>query len=93
MTDADWPQFMRISPLLDWHYSDIWDYIHAFRLPYCNLYDIGYTSLGNVKNTQPNPHLLIDGLTDESSNEKKYLPAYKLIDENWERSGRLTGVK
>lgn len=23
-TDADWPQFMRINPLIDWHYAEIW---------------------------------------------------------------------
>jgi FAD synthetase len=23
-TDKDWPQFMRINPVIDWHYADIW---------------------------------------------------------------------
>ncbi|KAF4630964.1 hypothetical protein G7Y89_g7176 [Cudoniella acicularis] len=23
-TDKDWPQFMRIHPVIDWHYTDIW---------------------------------------------------------------------
>ena len=23
-TDKDWPQFMRIHPVIDWHYAEIW---------------------------------------------------------------------
>lgn len=23
-TDADWPQFMRVNPMIDWHYAEIW---------------------------------------------------------------------
>ena len=30
-TDADWPQFMRINPLIDWHYAEIWTV--RFQLP------------------------------------------------------------
>lgn len=24
MTDKDWPQFMRVHPVIDWHYVEIW---------------------------------------------------------------------
>jgi FAD synthetase len=24
MTDKGWPSFMRIHPVIDWHYADIW---------------------------------------------------------------------
>lgn len=23
-TDADWPQFMRVHPVIDWHYAEVW---------------------------------------------------------------------
>lgn len=39
------PHHMRIHPILHFSEADIWDYIHAFRLPYCKLYDQGYRSL------------------------------------------------
>lgn len=84
MTDSSWPQVMRISPLLDWHYSEIWDYLLYYQVPYCRLYDDGYTSLGSVDNTVKNPYLLYS--MDDS---ETYLPAYKLLDGNTERSGRV----
>lgn len=24
LTDGDWPRFMRIHPVIDWHYAEIW---------------------------------------------------------------------
>ncbi|CAG9860827.1 unnamed protein product [Phyllotreta striolata] len=85
MTDADWPQIMRISPLLDWRYTDIWDYLLLYKVPYCKLYDLGYTSLGSSANTIRNPALTY---YDAEKQETRYLPAYKLLNEIEERSGR-----
>lgn len=86
MTDYNWPQVMRVSPILDWHYSQIWDYLLHLKVPYCSLYDEGYTSLGSALNTIPNPFLFV---TDDNG-KKQYLPAYKLLDASQERSGRLS---
>ncbi|KAJ8971276.1 hypothetical protein NQ317_001178 [Molorchus minor] len=85
MTDPDWPQIMRVNPVLDWHYSDIWDYLLYYKVPYCELYDMGFTSLGNILNTTRNPNLIYHDLRHGSD---VYLPAYKMLDEDKERSGR-----
>lgn len=58
-TDASWPQMMRISPVLHWNYDEIWTFINTLHIPYCVLYDRGYTSIGSVHDTIPNPYLLI----------------------------------
>ncbi|EEA24852.1 FAD synthetase, putative [Talaromyces marneffei ATCC 18224] len=81
-TDKDWPQFMRIHPVIDWHYAEIWAFIRHLGLDYCPLYDRGYTSLGGVNDTFPNPALAIPG------DQSKFRPAYKLKEDNEERLGR-----
>ncbi|KAG5893180.1 hypothetical protein JTB14_000440 [Gonioctena quinquepunctata] len=85
MTDPGWPQIMRVSPLLEWHYSDIWDYLLYYKVPYCKLYDMGYTSLGNSSNTIRNPSL---SYYNVELGADSYLPAYKMLNESKERSGR-----
>ncbi|KAL6878642.1 hypothetical protein J3F83DRAFT_768008 [Trichoderma novae-zelandiae] len=81
-TDEGWPEFMRIHPVIDWHYTEIWAFTRHLELPYCPLYDQGYTSLGGRKDTLPNPRLKKEGSHDE------FRPAYELIDDDEERLGR-----
>lgn len=37
-----------VAPILHWQDSDVWEFIHTERLPYCSLYDEGFTRLGCV---------------------------------------------
>ncbi|KAI0549129.1 phosphoadenosine phosphosulfate reductase [Xylaria curta] len=82
-TDGGWPNFMRVHPVIDWHYAEIWAFIRHLGIPYCPLYDQGYTSLGGTKDTQPNPNL-----KKHDKNGVGFLPAYKLLGDDEERLGR-----
>jgi FAD synthetase len=79
-TDQGWPAVMRIHPLLDWSYKDVWDVLLLIGEEYCELYDLGYTSLGSIQNTRPNSFL---------KNGDSFLPAFMLQDQSKERFGRL----
>ena len=83
-TDPDWPPFMRVNPILDWSYGDVWKFLRGLSLPYCELYDQGYTSLGDKDNTFPCPKL---EYVDEFG-RTAFHPAHKLQMETEERDGR-----
>ncbi len=46
------PFYYQINPILHWTEMDIWAFTVQYGLPYCVLYDHGYTSLGCVPCTR-----------------------------------------
>lgn len=86
-TDRGWPPFVRCQPVIDWHYREIWGFLRELEVPYCSLYDLGYTSLGGTTDTQPNPKLVMDkdGIGEQ---EVTFRPAYELTEDSEERLGR-----
>lgn len=80
-TDGDWPKYMRVNPILDWTFSEVWYFLRILKLPYCSLYDKGYTSIDNTLNTVPNKELFV-------ADEADYLPAWMLKDQASERFSR-----
>ena len=80
------PLFLQCNPIIDWDYGKVWEFLrHKVLLedvPYCSLYDGGYTSLGTVKDTLPCPAL-------KKEVGEEYWPAYMLNDWSLERAGRI----
>lgn len=88
-TTKGYPDMTRVNPILEWNYREIWAFLLAFQIPYCSLYDLGYTSLGRVDNTQKNPELK----NDDTTIATPYLPAYLLKDGTKERESRIACSK
>lgn len=37
-----------LNPIINWEDEDVWEFIHKYDVPYCKLYDEGYTRLGCI---------------------------------------------
>jgi len=79
-TSSGWPLMNLVAPILHMTYSEVWRIINDLNIPYCSLYQVGYTSIGKRSNTKPNPIL---------KRGSGYAHADQLEDESQERLGRL----
>jgi FAD synthetase len=79
-TSPGWPKIDLVAPILHMSYRDVWKLIREKSIPYCSLYERGYTSIGAKSNTAPNPLLMLpDG---------SYTHADRLERDSDERLGR-----
>lgn len=53
--DHDHGGIVKISPLADWTHEDVWNYIREYDVPYHELYDKGYPSIGCAPCTRAVP--------------------------------------
>ncbi|EPY24065.1 FAD synthetase [Strigomonas culicis] len=79
-TTSGWPPMLRVCPVFDWTFKSIWKYINQHHIPFCSLYEQGYTSIGSPSNTSPNCLL--------KREDGSYSPAWYLEEMSSERSGR-----
>lgn len=89
-TDRGWPEFMRIHPVVEWRYAEVWAFLREVGVPYCGVYDLGYTSLGGRGDTRENPRLAMRSGEGEGE-VVGYRPAFELVEDEEERLGRAKG--
>ncbi|MHB9112242.1 MAG: phosphoadenosine phosphosulfate reductase family protein [Thermoleophilia bacterium] len=65
------PEHTRVQPILHFSELDIWAYIEKYDLPYCELYDQGYRSLGCEPCTQKSARPRGDGPEREGRSQEK----------------------
>ena len=66
-----------LSPIIDWSDSDVWEYIHHHKLPYCELYDAphNYHRLGCLMCPMASKH--------QRKRESIAYPGYKKLYMRW----------
>ncbi|CCE65619.1 hypothetical protein TPHA_0M00440 [Tetrapisispora phaffii CBS 4417] len=69
-TDSGWPEFMRLQPILHWSLASVWSFLIYSNEPICELYSMGFTSLGKVTETDPNPYLMIENDKDHNRSNR-----------------------
>ena len=37
-----------VNPIIDWTDAEVWEFIHEYNIPYCELYDQGFKRLGCI---------------------------------------------
>lgn len=57
--EKGWPDILRVMPIYMWTYEQVWSFILKNELPYCTLYNTGYTYVGDQINSIPNPFLYL----------------------------------
>ena len=51
--DESHGSIVKVNPLADWSHEQVWEYIRANQVPYNELYDKGFTSIGCAPCTRP----------------------------------------
>mmetsp|Transcript_21562 Transcript_21562/g.26510 ORF Transcript_21562/g.26510 Transcript_21562/m.26510 type:complete len:153 (+) Transcript_21562:266-724(+) len=78
---SKYPTYTRCLPVLDWNYAIVWEFLKDFDVPFCSLYQHGYSSLGEIHNSRPNPAL--------QREDGSFGPAWELTDASLERESRI----
>lgn len=69
-----WKNKIMVRPIIDFTDEEIWEYIHKYNLPYCELYDKGWKRIGCI------------GCSLNSASQLKELEAYPKYKENYIRA-------
>lgn len=64
-----------LNPIINWTDEDVWEFIHKYNVPYCELYDRGYKRLGCIG--CPMSHNAADELAAYPKYKQAYLKAFE----------------
>lgn len=80
-----------LNPIIDWEDDEVWEFIHRFNIPYCELYDKGYKRLGCI-GCPMNPAAAAE-LERYPKYKQAYLRAFDKMLENMDKAELKTTWK
>ena len=83
-----------LNPIIDWTTDEVWEFIHTYNIPYCSLYDEGFTRLGCIGCTMSGAKTQKDHFERYPHIKQKYIKAFEKMlaaNPNIERQTWKTG--
>lgn len=77
-----------INPIIDWTDDEVWEFIKEYNIPYCELYDKGYTRLGCIGCPMGGNK----GMRKEFDDYPKYKPLYLMAFDKMLQANREKGI-
>lgn len=72
-----------VCPIVDWSDADVWHFIASRRLPYCELYDEGFSRLGCIGCPLASAANMREELARWPAYERAYRQAFRTMWERW----------
>lgn len=79
------------NPIIDWTDDDVWDYIHAEKIPINPLYDCGFSCVGCIGCPMAGKHTREKEFAMWPKYKAMYIAAFGRMLEERERRGKLKG--
>lgn len=80
-----------VNPIIDWTDEDVWAFIKAENIPYCGLYDEGFSRIGCIGCPMAGQHRREREFARWPKYKENYLKTFKRMLEERERRGKTDG--
>lgn len=84
---------MVVNPIIDWSYSDIWEYINCEHICTCSVYDMGYDRVGCIGCPLTTRKRRLKEFSDFPEYKNLYLHAFERMLQERRRRGKETKWK
>lgn len=81
-----------VNPIIEWTDDDVWEFIHSEGIPYCELYNEGFTRLGCIGCPMAGTHERLVEFARWPKYQAAYLRAFTAMLKERERRGKLDGT-
>lgn len=78
-----------VNPIYKWTHSDIWTFIRARKIKYCELYDMGYSRVGCVGCPLSSYNNRVKEFNDFPKYKENYIRAFQRMVDRREKLGKL----